>query len=99
MNNHGQATYNLNAIQQMIRGGDYYITAKASNDAYGLGFNDSGIASVILSLSPANFYKTMPSGRLNGAWQDVYHCNHSCFVLYIKLQIVSSAVIISFKEK
>ena len=60
--------------------------------------DDEAIATV-LSLNQSDIYKTMPSHQNPNSWQDVYHKEAKGIMLYIKLQIVQKAIVISFKEK
>lgn len=93
------ATYNLSTIQKMLQNHEYYITNTALNDAGNIGFNENDIIQCVLQLTVSCFYKTMPSTVHLSLFQDVYRCVCQGILLYIKLQINGSAVVISFKEK
>ena len=94
-----RATYNLEHIKELVSKNCYRITVSASNSAYLLGFDEDDIIRVIKNLTFGDFYKTMPAKLKQGFWQDVYHREYEGMKLYIKLQIVSEVIIISFKEK
>ena len=92
-------TYGLGTIKSMIRDGQYHITGSALQGAFALGLDEDDILTAVLDLECEDLYKTMQSRGLPGLWQDVYHFRYNGYLLYIKLQISSRAIIISFKEK
>ncbi|WP_294892939.1 MULTISPECIES: type II toxin-antitoxin system MqsR family toxin [unclassified Sulfuricurvum] len=93
--------YDLTAIQKMIIDGNFRITSSALIDAAMIDYDSKEIKRIVLSLVPKDFYKSMPSHKNEMFWQDVYHktIQEDGITLYIKLQIVKDAIIISFKEK
>jgi motility quorum-sensing regulator/GCU-specific mRNA interferase toxin len=93
------ATYNLITIQKMMQHHQYYITNTALNDASSVGFDENDIVNCVMQITMNCFYKTMPSITNKALFQDVYRCICQGILLYIKLQINGSAVVISFKEK
>lgn len=97
--NFTQPTYNLTALQNMIRANNYSITMSASDGAIEMGMNDVDIVKAVLQLSTADFYKSMQSTKITSLWQDVYHLSYMSKTIYIKLQMTANAVVISFKEK
>lgn len=66
---------------------------------YGLGLDEDDILMAVLDLECEDLCKTMQSRAVPGLWQDVYHIRYNDYLLYIKLQISRSAIVISFKEK
>ncbi|MDA3939135.1 MAG: type II toxin-antitoxin system MqsR family toxin [Spirochaetia bacterium] len=94
-----RSSYSLKAIKALIKCGNYYITNSSLQGAFKIGLNEDDILSVVLDLNYSNMYKTMRSRTMSGLWQDVYHIRYKDYLLYIKLQISDSAIIISFKEK
>jgi len=93
------ATYSLESIKKLIREGQSIITTSALMGAAELEFIDEDIHSAILLLSDEDFYKTMASKKRKSTYQDVYRKEYKNVLLYIKLQIVEQAIVISFKEK
>lgn len=93
------ATYSLESIKKLISKGESIITTSALTGAAELGFMDEDIYSAILLLSDEDFYKTMASTKRKSTYQDVYRKEYKGVLLYIKLQIVEQAIVISFKEK
>ena len=75
-------------------------TASAYLGALELGIEDmAGMCSVVLSLTSANFYKSMTTHADHRIWQDVYHAQLSSGQdAYLKLTVVDDVLIVSFKE-
>jgi motility quorum-sensing regulator / GCU-specific mRNA interferase toxin len=91
-------TYDLSEIQAKVRAGLFWITHSARRGAAGVGLGEDDIVSCILSLSIADFHKTMESETEPGLWQDVYRPVYEKIALYVKLQIDrDDAIVISFK--
>jgi len=63
-----------------------------------LGFDFQGMLDVVLSLSSADFYKSMTSLADHKIWQDVYRPNTSAGDVYLKLTVIDDVLIVSFKE-
>jgi len=64
-----------------------------------LGFDDDEVIEIIMSLVHQDLYKSMTTYSDNKIWQDVYHKRVNNLELYIKLQMTSEAIVISFKER
>ena len=75
-------------------------TASAFNGASELGiYTLSGMCDVVLSLTMANFDKSMTTYADHRIWQDVYKVvNPSGSDIYLKLTIIEDVLIVSFKE-
>ena len=59
----------------------------------------SGMCDVVLSLTMANFDKSMTTYADHRIWQDVYKVvNPSGSDIYLKLTIIEDVLIVSFKE-
>jgi motility quorum-sensing regulator / GCU-specific mRNA interferase toxin len=84
-----------------VRAGAFQITNRARFDAAELGFDEEAITRCVLTLTGAEFYKTMPSKMVSGLWQDVYRPVFEGEALYVKLQIAHAggSVVISFKGR
>jgi motility quorum-sensing regulator/GCU-specific mRNA interferase toxin len=65
-------TYNLDGIKAAALAGDLNFTLSATKDATSMGFSSSDVRKVIANLRSDDFYKTMPSTNVPGAWQDIY---------------------------
>lgn len=92
-------TYDLGEIQGKVRAGLYWITLAARRGGANVGFSEDDIVASVLSLSAADFYKTMEADAAPGLWQDVYRPVYEKIALYVKLQIEldGDAIVISFK--
>ena len=75
------------------RGG---VSALAGGAALGLDFD--GIVAVVMSLTPADFYKSMTTHADHRIWQDVYRPSTPAGDVYLKLTVVDDVLIVSFKE-
>jgi motility quorum-sensing regulator / GCU-specific mRNA interferase toxin len=99
----GKPTYDLQRLQQLIGQGPLTrrITNSATDAAALLGLGEDDIVEVVLSLAPAQFYKSMEAERRPGLWQDVYHAAYHGVGLYIKLQLEPAglAVVVQFKRR
>ncbi len=64
--------------------------------ALGLDFN--GILEVVMSLTPADFCKSMTTHSNHRIWQDVYRTHTQVGEIYLKLTVIEDVLIVSFKE-
>lgn len=96
--------YDLKRIKSLLCSEDTrYVTQLSRNGAVPLGhMDDEDMISVIETLTPANFCKSMTSWNNAELWQDIYKTvDEAGSKLYIKLQISleeEKAVIVQFKE-
>jgi hypothetical protein len=58
----------------------------------------AGIVAVVMSLTPADFYKSMTTHADHRVWQDVYRPTTPAGEIYLKLTVVDDVLIVSFKE-
>lgn len=96
--------YDLARIKDLVLLGRRIITGMAVNGAAEMGFDESDIEDCVGALTDSDFYKTMESEQLRGAWQDVYRPVYCGIAVYLKLQLVGraddpQAVVIQFKRK
>lgn len=77
------------------------MTITAANDAAALGFGRSEIVTLLQTMRPLHFYKSMTSHADYKLWQDVYHVPSAVGVLYVKFtaNTVTLFKLLSFKEK
>ena len=72
----------------------------AMDAAVELGFDEEDMRDCIVNhLEETHFYKTMESEKKPGLMQDVYRITYQGERLYVKLQVVINAVVVSFKEQ
>ena len=76
-------------------------TASAFRGAQEAGLSRDDMITVIQSLRPADFYKSMTAYTDVQRWQDVYHAQFQGLELYLKftLQPDGTYLLLSFKEK
>lgn len=87
-------------MKALVEAGKVRATASALSGARELGINDlAGMCAVILSLTPANFYKSMTTLADHRVWQDVYHAQTANGdEVYLKLTVIDDVLIVSFNE-
>lgn len=90
----------LPVVKALVEAGKVRATATAYNGARELGINDlDGMCAVVLTLMPADFYKSMTTHADHRVWQDVYHAKTaSGDEVYLKLTVIDDVLIVSFKE-
>jgi motility quorum-sensing regulator/GCU-specific mRNA interferase toxin len=90
----------LPVVKALVEAGKVRATATAYNGARELGINDlDGMCAVVLTLTPADFYKSMTTHADHRVWQDVYHAKTaSGDEVYLKLTVIDDVLIVSFKE-
>ncbi len=92
--------FSLEVVQTLVGNGAYRITDSAMDTAAQLALDEQDICDCVQDLSRSNFYKTMPSTRVQGTEQDVYRTRYAGFAIYLKVRVVDGVrvVIISFKR-
>ncbi len=90
----------LSVVRGLIEAGKVRATASAFDGASELGINDlAGMCAVVMSLTSADFYKSMTTHADHRIWQDVYHTRISNRTeVYLKLTVIDDVLIVSFKE-
>jgi motility quorum-sensing regulator/GCU-specific mRNA interferase toxin len=88
----------LSIVKALIEAGKVRITISALAGADALGLDFDGIVSIIMALTPKDFYKSMTSHNSHKEWQDVYRPTTYVGEVYLKLIVVGDVLILSFKE-
>ncbi len=88
----------LATIRALIDEGKVRPTRSATQTATNLGFDVPAMISVVRSLVPGDFYKSMTTHADHTVWQDVYHPSTREGKCYLKLTVIDHVVIVSFKE-
>jgi motility quorum-sensing regulator/GCU-specific mRNA interferase toxin len=91
--------YSLDTIREYIERGDVLLTRSALIGGAEVDLDSSDIKRIVTSLSRGDFYKSMTAHQNHTIWHDVYHKRHGDVHLYIKVQLLDQAVVISFKER
>ena len=90
----------LSVAQALVEAGEVRATSSAYAGARELGIDDlAGMCAVVMSLTSADFYKSMTTHADHRIWQDVYRTTISTgAAVYLKLTVVDDVLIVSFKE-
>jgi motility quorum-sensing regulator / GCU-specific mRNA interferase toxin len=88
----------LPQIKSLIRDGKVRTTRSAREGAAALGFDFDGMLAVVMTLSAADFYKSMTTHADHRVWQDVYRTTTLAGEVYLKLTVIEDVLIVSFKE-
>ncbi len=91
-------TYSLAEIQEKVRANAFFINASALDGAFALEWDRTDITECVLQLDEGDFYKSVAAHRHPGLMQDVYRTRHLGVGCYIKLQLTSQAIVVSFKK-
>ncbi len=93
--------YVLEELKKLVRSDATRILTRSTvKNGHALGFSETEIVEVILSLDNAVFFKSMTSDINNKLWQDVYKPSAKGVSLYVKIQkdFGGVCVVISFKQ-
>ncbi len=90
----------LSVVKALVERGEVRATASAFAGARALGINNlSGLCEVVMSLTAANFHKSMTTHADHRIWQDVYRVRTTGGAeIYLKLTVIDDVLIVSFKE-
>ncbi len=88
----------LSVIKAMIVDGKVRTTKAAREGGAALGFNFDNMLTVVMSLTRADFYKSMTTHANHQIWQDVYRPTTTMGEVYLKLTVIDDVLIVSFKE-
>ena len=93
--------YDLVRLQMLI--GDEAtrnVTRRSIKNGVTLGFSETEIVDIVLSLKQQHFDKSITAHHSNKVWHDVYKITEKDIKLYIKLQEspVNVGVVINFKQ-
>jgi motility quorum-sensing regulator/GCU-specific mRNA interferase toxin len=88
----------LSEVKALVEAGKVRTTHTARVGANALGLKLSDMLAVVMSLTPADFYKSMTTYADHTVWQDVYRPSTQVGDVYLKLTVVEDLLIVSFKE-
>lgn len=88
----------LAIIKNLVAQGRVRSTSSALAGGAALGFDYEAIVQVVMSLIPADFYKSMTTHADHKIWQDVYRPSTARGEVYLKLTVIDDVLIVSFKE-
>ena len=90
----------LVVIKTLVKTGKVRTTHAARAGANALGLADlSDMLTIVMALTPADFYKSMTTHADHTIWQDVYRPRSTqAGDVYLKLTVMDDVLIVSFKE-
>jgi motility quorum-sensing regulator/GCU-specific mRNA interferase toxin len=88
----------LAVVKTLVEAGRVRCTFSALAGGAALGFDFDEVVSVVMALSPTDFYKSMTTHADHRVWQDVYRPSTTAGEVYLKLMVVGDVLIVSFKE-
>jgi motility quorum-sensing regulator/GCU-specific mRNA interferase toxin len=89
---------NLSVVKALVAAGNVRTTYAARSGANELGLGFSDMLAVVMTLTPADFYKSMTTYADHTVWQDVYRPSTKVGDIYLKLTVIDDVLIVSFKE-
>ncbi len=88
----------LAVVKALVEAGNVRTTHSARLGATDLGLDLSGMLAVVMTLTAADFYKSMTTYADHTIWQDVYCPSTQAGDVYLKLTVIDDVLIVSFKE-
>jgi motility quorum-sensing regulator/GCU-specific mRNA interferase toxin len=88
----------LPEVKALVAAGQVRTTHSARSGATALGLALSDMLNVVMTLTPADFYKSMTTHADHTVWQDVYRPKTQAGDVYLKLTVIEDVLIVSFKE-
>jgi motility quorum-sensing regulator/GCU-specific mRNA interferase toxin len=88
----------LTDVKALVEAGKVRATRSARLGATELGLDLSGMLTVVIALTAADFYKSMTTHADHTIWQDVYRPSTQAGDVYLKLTVIDDLLIVSFKE-
>ena len=88
----------LAMVKALTVAGKVRATHAARVGATALGLELSDMLAVVMTLTPADFYKSMTTHADHTVWQDVYRPSTLAGDVYLKLTVIDDVLIVSFKE-
>jgi len=85
-------------VNAFVEAGKVRATHSARLGATALGMEVSDMLAVVMTLTPADFYKSMTTHADHKVWQDVYRPSTPAGDVYLKLTVIDDVLIVSFKE-
>ncbi len=88
----------LTVVKALVEVGKVRTTHAARTGANELGLALSDMLDIVMTLTPADFYKSMTTHADHTVWQDVYRPGTQAGDVYLKLTVIDEVLIVSFKE-
>ncbi|WOO33235.1 type II toxin-antitoxin system MqsR family toxin [Diaphorobacter limosus] len=90
--------WKLSMVKAFVEAGKVRATHSARLGATALGMEVSDMLAVVMTLTPADIYKSMTTHADHKVWQDVYRPSTPAGDVYLKLTVIDDVLIVSFKE-
>ena len=88
----------LPRVKALLVDGKVRATLSALVGAAEMGFDFADMLSLVSSLAPSHFHKSMTTHADHRVWQDVYRIGTRGREVYLKLTVIDDVLIVSFKE-
>ena len=88
----------LLVVKAMIEAGNVKTTKAARESGAALGMDFDSMFAVVMTLTMADFYKSMTTHADHRIWQDVYRPITPMGEVCLKLTVIDEVLIVSFKE-
>lgn len=88
----------MSVVIAMIDEGNVRTTKAAREGGAALGMDFDSMIAVVMTLTTADFYKSMTTHADHRIWQDVYRPITPMGEVYLKLTVIDEVLIVSFKE-
>lgn len=88
----------LAIVKRLVAAGSVRATHSARTGASALGLSFPDMLGVVVSLTSADFLKSMTTHADHTVWQDVYCPATQVGKAYLKLTVIDDVLIVSFKE-
>ena len=88
----------LSVVKAMIDEGNVRTTKAAREGGAALGMDFDSMIAVVMTLTMADFYKSMTTHADHRILQDVYRPITPMGEVYLKLTVIDEVLIVSFKE-
>ena len=88
----------LLVVKAMIEAGNVKTTKAAREGGAALGMDFDSMIAVVMTLTTADFYKSMTTHADHRIWQDVYRPITPMGEVYLKLTVIDEVLIVPFKE-
>lgn len=88
----------LSVVKTLVEAGQVRATFTALAGGAALGLDFEGMVSIVESLTPQDFHKSMTTHSDHRIWQDVYRPVTIVGEVYLKLTVIDDVLIVSFKE-
>lgn len=89
----------MTKVKALVTAGRVRTTQSARLGAVALGLEYTDMLNVLMSLTSADFYKSMTTHGDHRVWQDVYRPRTKAGNVYLKLTVMEDVLIVSFKER